>query len=544
MRPEIALSWKRSALSGLHPGSRPDSDPCPDLDTSSRLLTAARPILDEMEQQIRGTGFCILLADRDCRIAARLFDGPELVRSMDALGVVLGSRFGEDHVGTTALGTPLEVRRGVVIHGEEHYLEQFKDLSCYGHPIVHPVTRRVEGILDMTGIAARANPLFAPFLARAAADIERRLLEGSRVSQQRLVDAFQRMSPQHQVAVTAIGEDIHLSNRAALDLLQAADHATLKGLAVDLRPDRSVTARIRLVSGEPALVQAEHVAGTDGGAVFSVRPDSRTAPIRRRAAAARSVSERAGSELARLRDTRAPVAISGEPGTGRTTAVRDLAGDQSVVWLDAAAIALVGTQEWMDELLARASGTAAVLAIEDVQLVPESMLPVLIKLLATTSGPRIVMTSNSLEDLPSGVAGVLGRCPGRVVLPPLRQRRREFADLAQAILDSIEPGLRITASAFEALIARDWPGNLAELAVVLKSSASRCTSAQIAVDDLPDAYRTSPRVSRLAGRERAERQAIVEALRECGGNKVHAATALGISRSTLYVRMRALDITV
>lgn len=51
-------------------------------------------------------------------------------------------------------------------------------------------------------------------------------------------------------------------------------------------------------------------------------------------------------------------------------------------------------------------------------------------------------------------------------------------------------------------------------------------------------------MARLGGRERAERDAIVEALNESGGNKVHAAARLGISRTTLYSRIRALDITV
>ncbi|MDJ0113615.1 Fis family transcriptional regulator, partial [Rhodococcus erythropolis] len=126
--------------------------------------------------------------------------------------VVNGSRFGEEHAGTNALGTPLEVGRSVVIHGDEHFLDSLKGLSCYGQPILHPVTRRVEGILDMTGVVSQANPLFAPFLARAAADIEKRLLEGSKASEQRLVDAFQRVSHQRHIAVAAIGDDILLSN--------------------------------------------------------------------------------------------------------------------------------------------------------------------------------------------------------------------------------------------------------------------------------------------------------------------------------------------
>ncbi|HQV16900.1 MAG TPA: helix-turn-helix domain-containing protein, partial [Gordonia sp. (in: high G+C Gram-positive bacteria)] len=50
------------------------------------------------------------------------------------------------------------------------------------------------------------------------------------------------------------------------------------------------------------------------------------------------------------------------------------------------------------------------------------------------------------------------------------------------------------------------------------------------------------RAGRLLGRERAERQAIISALDAADRNKSRAAKALGISRTTLYTRMRALDI--
>jgi DNA-binding NtrC family response regulator len=50
-------------------------------------------------------------------------------------------------------------------------------------------------------------------------------------------------------------------------------------------------------------------------------------------------------------------------------------------------------------------------------------------------------------------------------------------------------------------------------------------------------------VPALAGRENAERHAIIEALRRFDGNKTRAAQFLGITRTTLYNRLRALKIT-
>lgn len=544
VRPEIALSWKRSALSGVDPEVAFDAAPEPDVDFTSRLIRAAQPILDEIRVQIAGTGLCVLLADRDCHIVARAFDNQQVERHMDRLGAVLGSRFGEDTAGTNAIGTPLEVRRGVVINGGEHYLEQFKGVSCYGHPIIHPVTHRVEGVLDMTGFAPQANSLFAPFLQRAASDIEQRLLEGARASEQRLVDAFHRVSPQRHLAVAAIGEDILLTNRTALDLLDVADHATLRGLAVDLLPDQTRTIDLELASGELATVRADRISGTNGGTLFLVQPMHRTSvPIRRRGAAPGSAGEHARTELRRVRGNRSAVAVVGEPGSGRTTAVRDLAGTEQVHWMDAARVPIVGIDQWLAALLEHAASSGGVLAIEHAQLLPGAVLPLVTDLILAEAGPRVVLTSGPVDDLPAAVAALVARCPERITIPQLRHRLGELPEIAQAILDELAPGLVLTSTALEALVAAEWPGNLTELRVVLTRAVDARSSNRLGLADLPEAYRTSSRVSRLAGRERAERQAIVDALQECGGNKVHASVRLGISRSTLYSRIRALDIT-
>ena len=544
IRQEIALSWHRSELSGLDPGAAPDIVPISDLDTASRLLRAATPVLDEIAIQIAGTGFCVLLADSDCTIVAHVFDDKRVERHMEKVGARLGSSFGEDFAGTNALGTPLETRQGIVINGSEHFLASLKGFSCYGHPIVNPATRRVEGILDMTSIAVQANPMFAPFLSRAASDIERRLLEGARVSQQKLVDAFARVSPQSHLAVTAIGDDILLSNRTAHDVLDAADHAVLRGLAADLAPDQSRTTSIELASGELADVRADRVAGADGGALFLVRPSRRPhTGIRRKRTSSVSAGARNRALLQKLRESTDAVAIGGEPGTGRTSAVRDIAGSRPVQWLDATRIALDGRREWMRELVDLARQGRSVVAIENIQLLPESVVPLVARLLGERSGARILLTSSPIAELRADVAALAARCPGQVNLTPIRQRANEFAEIATRILGDIAPGMRLTPSALEALAASDWPGNMTELAVLLRRLADDRVGNRIELTDLPDAYRTSRKVSRLAGRERAERQAIVDALHECGGNKVHAATQLGISRSTLYTRMRALEIT-
>ncbi|HKT58832.1 MAG TPA: helix-turn-helix domain-containing protein, partial [Gemmatimonadales bacterium] len=60
--------------------------------------------------------------------------------------------------------------------------------------------------------------------------------------------------------------------------------------------------------------------------------------------------------------------------------------------------------------------------------------------------------------------------------------------------------------------------------------------------DLPPEYVARAARRQLAALEQIEAQTIVRALREAGGNKHQAALALGIARSTLYRKIRALGL--
>jgi DNA-binding NtrC family response regulator len=96
----------------------------------------------------------------------------------------------------------------------------------------------------------------------------------------------------------------------------------------------------------------------------------------------------------------------------------------------------------------------------------------------------------------------------------------------------------------EALLRYDWPGNVRELANVLERAQILAEGHVITVDDLPEGLIThtpaEEREEDVPGQDlhAFQRRHILAVLRESGGNKVHAAKALGISRRALY---RLLD---
>ncbi|NKR62814.1 Fis family transcriptional regulator [Rhodococcus hoagii] len=543
LRPEIELSWKRSQLSGIDPARVPEPTLFDPSDSSERLLRAARPVLDELGVQLAGTGCGVLLVDRDCRVVARVFDSDALRGAMEGVGLLTGVVLSEENYGTNALGTPLEVRQGVVVHGHEHFLESFRQFSCYGQPIVHPVTRRIEGILDITATEKTANPLFAPFVARAVGDIEARLLEGARESDRRVVDAFQRAARQRGLAVAAMGQDIMLTNKAAVEMLAPSDHAALRALAADVPAGESRRLHFALSAGGSTALQIDRVAGADSGALFLLDAGRTRAPVRR-TAVPQDATSRLRRRLHELRSGTGSLALVGEPGSGRTWAARQFA-DGAVDVLDAAQIVGQGEREWSAGLLEVVGQAPSHVLIEHMHLAPDSVLALIASLVANPAGPRIVMTSDPVDTVPPAARDLLARCGNQVSVPALRHRIRELDGLVAALADQLgRADLRLGPSALAALSEHAWPGNLVELRAVLAGLPDRPDGGVVRVEDLPEDYRAPGRIARLGGRERAERDAIVEALSESGGNKVHAAARLGISRTTLYSRIRALDITV
>lgn len=541
VRPEIGLSWRRSALSGIAPGRAPQVRIDEDFGERAALLRAARPILDAASAQLADTGTALFLVDSDSRIVATTFGGARVARDLDRIGAVRGAQMGEDVVGTTALGTPLETRTPLAVNGAEHYLDAYKHLSCFGRPIVHPTTRRLDGILCMTSIGDHVHPLFRPMVDRFAADIESRLLHGRQAGHRLALDAFHTRSGRRGVAVVAVGEDLLLLDNLASDLLDAADIGALRALAADRRG--ALPTSLVLSSGIRVEVLANRIAGPGAATVYELRePDRRAAPIPRGTPA--GPGDPRAADLPRLTGSTRSVAVLGEAGTGRSTAARRAAGSAPVEVVDVVEGLVHGRGTDLAEAAAAARRSGAVLLVDGVDLLPDHEVTVLRGIVARRDPPAVLVGPPS-SDLRPGPSAAVAMCDEQVVLPSLRQRPADLAALAAALLDGQGAGGTLGAGVIDALSGHDWPANLAELDRVLATavaSAAARGSRQVTVDDLPQRYRGTARAAGLTLLERTERQQIIDSLARCRGNKAHAAKELGISRSTLYVRLRALGI--
>jgi transcriptional regulator with PAS, ATPase and Fis domain len=138
-----------------------------------------------------------------------------------------------------------------------------------------------------------------------------------------------------------------------------------------------------------------------------------------------------------------------------------------------------------------------------------------------------------------------------VFLPPLRERREDILPLANVFLKRFAAQANrvikgFTASAVERLTGFDWPGNVRQLQNEVQRAVLLCEGDEV---DATDLSITKVRVvgeesqdTNFTLLEGVERNAIVQMLKETGGNKLETAKRLGIGRQTLYNKIKAYGI--
>jgi two-component system, NtrC family, response regulator AtoC len=136
-----------------------------------------------------------------------------------------------------------------------------------------------------------------------------------------------------------------------------------------------------------------------------------------------------------------------------------------------------------------------------------------------------------------------------VNLPPLRERRDDIPLLVKAFLDEFgrennKQVRELTPEAMNMLLAYDWPGNVRELRNAIEQMVVLARSERLTVRDVPAAVRDAADLTKInvvrTGMtvEDAERQLIVQALKETNGNRTTAAKKIGISRRTLHRKLK------
>jgi len=502
-------------------------------------------------------------------------DGPPVsVVLTDASGLLLGRLAGDR-----------DLER--YLAGRQHHPERLGGRARAGVLVLDPVTGETVGVvdLDLTGWAGHSGQLMlaparptAPPVSQPPADGGDRDL--------RLMREYTRACRQRGGIVIGLGDNVVMLNDHARQALSAADQTVLIARAAEMlqrrRSPGAVT--VELASGaaarmfcHPVREQGDAADLTPDGVVHVklLAPASATAAVPPPRQPAQLPGLVGGGVVWRraLRQAEAAchrgewLAMEGESGVGKLALIRAVHQRHH----PAAPFHVLDAADGGDDLLARAHGELAdgsgMLVLRHVHALDAGQARALAAALreAKAAGRdaalRVAVTlevpagagpagagpaapgDTADADLPDGRADLLPLFPAVVAVPPLRHHSEDLSELVPFFLGRLSKQGQVSCSpaAMQLLVRYAWPGNAAQLWQVLKQAVQHRRAGQITPDDLPSEVWTLSRRT-LSPLESIQRDAIVQSLLDHGGSKIRASRALGMSRATIYRRIREYGI--
>jgi transcriptional regulator of acetoin/glycerol metabolism len=533
----------------------------PDLDTP--LSRSAMPVLRKLLEHLDGQPISVLLTDPTGLVLTRLTADRDLERHLDRVRLAPGFSYAEEYVGTNGIGTALEGGQPIQVFGHEHYAEHLENLACAGVPIHHPISGKTVGAVDLTCWRKDADPLLIPLAKTAADQIRQAMLTDGSVREFELLQEYLRACGHSASIVFALNDDVVMMNEYARTVLDPGDQSVLLKHAAEALAKRDTgSVVVDLPTGVQARMSCKPVRG-QGWLAGGIVQAKLTEQGRR--ASTESVPQvraflpglvgsgrlwvRACQKVDSVYGSGDWLALQGEAGVGKLAVIRAVyqrrnpAGRFRVIDCGDAL-----DQDWMGGVYRELSEGRGGLVIRHVDRLNGRRLQALSSALQTVraASPEhalwVALTLSTERDR-SDLSELLQSFPSTVELPPLRHHIEDVNDLVPFFLSKLNPDRRLICSpeAMQVLLRAGWPGNAEQLRQVLKRVRQHRRTGSIQPNDLPPECRS---VSRrlLSPLESMERDAIVQSLLDCQGSKAKAAKSLGMSRATIYRKIREYGI--
>ncbi|SHF41046.1 Transcriptional regulator of acetoin/glycerol metabolism [Modicisalibacter ilicicola DSM 19980] len=580
-----------------HPRRCSAADTAQRLATMQPLLSLlGQGVIAEFDEMLRHWQCCLVVTDRDGVILERWGETPLLPPACQAW-LSPGAHWGERYCGRNAIGTCLAKGRSVDVIGDEHACGALHHLASFAVPLKLP-NDNVDACLALLSDPYR-NPTrhHSGLLQVLSMQIEnRRLINHYRHDHYRLTFNSNRDnldSPRSGLLILdGQGRLVASNSRARWLLGLEAEHA--RGQHLESLCDENWQAIVAHLDGDMTLRFAgRYHCHCRLAAPISAAPAGAPASPLQRLDLGDPRMHQAITLASRLKDSGIAMLIRGETGTGKEVFVKALhaasrRASQPLVAINCAAIpselveaelfgyvrgAFTGADPRgnIGRLREADGGRLFLDEIGDMPLAVQARLlrvlqerrvtplgggvsyPVDIEVIAATHRPLIedVATGRFRADLFYRLCGV------EILLPPLRERE-DRQMLVQAVLDGLirdaaeplrddpRPGFSTPSPALlDWLIQQPWPGNIRQLENVLRVAMAMADGPVLELHHLPANLLASaaPPATSSLGEATPPHPAsgslsLAERLAEHGGNLSALARQMGISRTTLYKRLR------
>lgn len=595
---EIQGSWTRCLDLGLDPLQTPDHimverDELRELRGESEyLLHLAQAEIQNLYSQISGSNFAIVFANRDGTILESITDD-SFGDIADATRITPGCVWNESINGTNALGGVVQSKRPSTVHAGEHFFKSYGVLTCVASPVFNPMGELV-GVIDASSDCRTRQHHTHALVKMSCLTIEngqfRKAFENKLIFE--LHNRREFLSTL-QAGLLAFNED------GSLVAANQQAHYLLQGISLHAGTDFDTVFRTPFKKFLNNRNKAVITSLVDmHGSAFAVATFYPTVPVtpRKTKAIVSRDSLHVGDDLPRMvcRDSSmqsivnqiematrlsVPILIRGETGTGKEMLARfaHLASGRrgKFVAVNCAALSeslaeselfgyLGGAFTGADRkgapglVLQADGGTLFLDEIGDMPLLLQAtMLRFLdggkVRKVGGTEEHQVdiqllTATNHDLEDAVREKrfrADLLYRINTvDIRIPPLRERS-DFSEIAAVILEANEHFLHLEKDALNAMSLMPWPGNIRELKNFLVRMAIITENDVITVEQVlrefnklrPERMNADLSVSL----QDQERNIVNRAYERHGGNVSAVSRELGISRTTVYKKLRQLQ---
>ncbi|BAN46505.1 sigma-54-dependent Fis family transcriptional regulator [Metapseudomonas resinovorans] len=557
-----------------------------------QVLDVATGEMNNLYRQLSGAGHAVLLTDARGVILNCVTAHAER-SSFERAGLWLGADWSEAREGTNGIGTCVVERQALTIHQDEHFRSRHTGLTCSASPVFDP-QGDLMAVLDVSSARhdlSRQSQFHTMALVNLSAKMIEscyflRRFEGQWLLRFHLQAEYVGLFSEGLLAFDGEGR-ISAANQSAINLLgcprerllhqpvEAFFDCRLDDLLARANPQPSASWPLRTRNGRALFAVLRGVHRSVPQAVALEQPKPARPGICLGDAALQNDFRRA----VRVYERDVPLLINGETGSGKEAFARALhqassRAERPFVALNCAAIpetlieselfgyrggSFTGARkEGMRGKLQQADGgtlfldeigdmplalqTRLLRVLEERQVVPigGEAQAVDVRIVSATHrelGER-VNNGSFREDLYYRLNGLV------IDLPPLRERS-DKAELLHHLLGEEARGqqVHLVEEARQALLDYHWPGNVRQLRNVLRTLAALCDDGIIHLADLPREVlagvpatpAVEPQASPL---DDAERTALLGALESQRWHMTRTAEQLGISRNTLYRKLR------
>jgi transcriptional regulator of acetoin/glycerol metabolism len=559
-----------------------------------QVLHIAGSEMNSLHQQLSGAGHAVLLTDAR-GVILNCVTAPSERTIFERAGLWLGADWSEAREGTNGIGTCLVERQSLTIHRDEHFRGRHTGLTCSASPVFDPHGELL-AVLDVSS-AREAVSRQSQFHTMALVNLSAKMIESCyflRNFEHHWLLRFHLQAESVGLFSEGLlafdGEGrICAVNQSALNLLGQVRDGLL-GLPVETFFECSLD---QLLGRASANATASWPLRTrDGRHLFAaLRGQARSQPapfVKPEPERPRLPGICLGDpalqndfrKALRVFERDVPLLINGETGSGKEAFAKAVhhasqRADKAFVALNCAAIpeSLIESElfgyrggsftgarkEGMQGKLQQADGgtlfldeigdmplalqTRLLRVLEDRMVVPIGGEPqaVDVRIISATHRNLLerVQDGSFREDLYYRLNGL------EVGLPSLRERSDKSQLLDFLLAQEVgAQSVQLDPAARSALLAYPWPGNVRQLRTVLRTLAALCDDGRVGLEDLPALIRqTRPQPvadARLADSPLgdAERLALLTALEQQRWHMTHTAEQLGVSRNTLYRKLR------